>query len=70
MLDAVKDVCGVHAQVQSSAELQLWARVEPVAGTWRYEGGRVRLDAFDKLSRAVRRDLEDEAGRLAGFHSD
>lgn len=30
MLDAVKDVCGVHAQVQSSAELQLWARVEGV----------------------------------------
>lgn len=28
MLDAVRDVCGVHAQVQSSAELQVWARVE------------------------------------------
>jgi hypothetical protein len=30
MLDVVDDVCGVHAQVQSSAELQLWARVEGV----------------------------------------
>jgi hypothetical protein len=28
MLDAVHDLCGVHAQVQSSAELQVWARVE------------------------------------------
>jgi uncharacterized protein YcaQ len=28
MLDVVSDVCGVHAQVASSAELQLWARVE------------------------------------------
>jgi hypothetical protein len=27
MLDVVSDVCGVHAQVQSSAELQVWARV-------------------------------------------
>jgi len=28
--DVVADVCGVHAQVQSSAELQLWARVDGV----------------------------------------
>jgi Winged helix DNA-binding domain len=27
MLDVVGDVCGIHAQVQSSAELQLWARL-------------------------------------------
>lgn len=30
MLDVVSGVCGVHAQVQSSAELQIWARVEGV----------------------------------------
>jgi Winged helix DNA-binding domain len=28
MLDVVRDVCGVHAQVTSSAELQVWARVK------------------------------------------
>jgi hypothetical protein len=30
MLNVVSQVCGVHAQVQSSAELQIWARVEGV----------------------------------------
>lgn len=30
LLDVVRDVCGLHAQVQSSAELQAWARVEGV----------------------------------------
>jgi hypothetical protein len=34
MLAAVADVCGLHAQVLSSAELALWARVEGIeAGT-------------------------------------
>jgi hypothetical protein len=28
MLDVVRDVCGVHAQVPSSAELQVWARTD------------------------------------------
>ena len=27
LLEVVRDVCGIHAQVQSSAELQVWARV-------------------------------------------
>jgi hypothetical protein len=31
LLDVVRDVCGIHAQVQSAAELQLWARVEAVS---------------------------------------
>jgi uncharacterized protein YcaQ len=31
LLNVVSEVCGVHAQVQSSAELQLWARVEGVS---------------------------------------
>lgn len=30
LVEVVKDVCGLHAQVQSSAELQAWARVEGV----------------------------------------
>jgi DNA glycosylase AlkZ-like len=31
LLNVVSEVCGVHAQIQSSAELQLWARVEGVS---------------------------------------
>ncbi|MGH2529826.1 MAG: DNA glycosylase AlkZ-like family protein, partial [Actinomycetota bacterium] len=31
LLDVVRDVCGIHAQVQSMAELQVWARVEGVS---------------------------------------
>ncbi len=30
MLNVVGEVCGIHAQVQSSAELQLWSRVNRV----------------------------------------
>jgi hypothetical protein len=30
LLDVVSDVCAIHAQVQSAAELSLWARVEDV----------------------------------------
>ena len=41
-----------------------------VAGTWRYENGRVRLDPFDTLPRAARRELDDEAKKLAAFHAD
>jgi hypothetical protein len=40
-----------------------------VAGTWRYENGRVRLDPFERLSRSVRRELDDEAERLTAFHA-
>jgi hypothetical protein len=38
-----------------------------VAGTWRVEKGRVMLQPFATLSRPVRRDLDDEAQRLATF---
>lgn len=39
-----------------------------VGGKWRYQGGRVHLDPFDRLPGAVRRELEEEAKRLAAFH--
>jgi Winged helix DNA-binding domain len=39
-----------------------------VAGTWRYEAGKVRLDAFDGVPRKAKRALDDEARRLAAFH--
>jgi len=41
-----------------------------VAGTWRYEKGRIRLEPFAPLPRVVRRELEDESERLAAFHTD
>ncbi len=39
-----------------------------VAGTWRYEAGRVEITPFERLDRAVQRDLRGEADRLAAFH--
>ena len=38
-----------------------------VAGTWSLVAGRVTLAAFSPLPRVARRELEDEAGRLAAF---
>jgi len=40
-----------------------------VAGTWRYENGRVKTKPFGRLTKAERRELEEEAERLASFHS-
>jgi hypothetical protein len=40
-----------------------------VAGSWTYDGGRIRLEPFEPLPRAVRRELEDEGRRLAAFHA-
>ena len=40
-----------------------------VAGIWRVEDGRVVLEPFAPLSRATRRELEDEAARLEAFHA-
>jgi hypothetical protein len=41
-----------------------------VAGAWRYEDGRVKLEPFAPIPRKHRRELEDEAERLAAFHAD
>jgi hypothetical protein len=41
-----------------------------VAGTWRYQGGGVKLEPFGRIPRAARRDLQDEADRLAAFHQE
>jgi len=38
-----------------------------VAGTWRYEDGRVRTEPFGRLDRATTRALREEAERLAAF---
>lgn len=38
-----------------------------VAGTWKAEGGRVKLEQFERLGRDDRRGLDEEAERLAEF---
>jgi hypothetical protein len=40
-----------------------------VAGTWRYENGRIELEPFRRLTRDERRALEEEKERLAAFHA-
>jgi hypothetical protein len=40
-----------------------------VAGIWRYDGGRVRLEPFGRLPRGARAELEVEGERLAAFHA-
>jgi len=39
-----------------------------VAGEWRHRDGKVELTPFAPLPRRVRRELDDEAKRLASFH--
>ncbi|MDQ3086689.1 MAG: winged helix DNA-binding domain-containing protein [Actinomycetota bacterium] len=40
-----------------------------VAGTWRYDAGRIETAPFERLDRAVQRDLREEAEQLAAFHA-
>jgi hypothetical protein len=40
-----------------------------VVGTWRYEEGLVKLDPLEPVPRGVRRELDEEAKRLAAFHA-
>jgi hypothetical protein len=40
-----------------------------VAGTWRYERGRIELQPFRRLTRAERDALEPERAALAAFHA-
>jgi hypothetical protein len=40
-----------------------------VAGTWRHEGRAFRLEPFRRLEPAARRELKQEADRLAEFHA-
>ncbi|MGH2429122.1 MAG: winged helix DNA-binding domain-containing protein, partial [Candidatus Limnocylindria bacterium] len=41
-----------------------------VAGTWRFEEGRIELSPLRNLTATERRDLDEEADRLAAFHAD
>jgi hypothetical protein len=40
-----------------------------VAGTWTYDKGTVKVNPFHRLDRVTRRELDDEAERLAAFHA-
>jgi len=40
-----------------------------VAGTWKFERGRVRIEPFGKLPRSAQRELREEAERLAALHA-
>jgi hypothetical protein len=40
-----------------------------VAGTWRYEGGTIRIEPFTPLSRRIRDEVDEEAQRLAAMHA-
>jgi hypothetical protein len=41
-----------------------------VAGTWRYDDGRVQLEPFEPLAGPVRDGIEEEAARLAAWHAE
>lgn len=40
-----------------------------VAGTWKHEKGRIRIEPFGRLDGSVRRELNQEADRLAELHA-
>jgi hypothetical protein len=40
-----------------------------VAGAWRYEKARIKLEPFGRLPKKARAELEEEAERLAAFHA-
>jgi hypothetical protein len=40
-----------------------------VAGTWRLEHGKIKLEPFESIPRGARRELDEEAKRLAAFHA-
>ena len=39
-----------------------------VAGTWRYENGRVEVSSFERLDRSTAREVRDEANRLVALY--
>ena len=41
-----------------------------VAGTWRVDDGRVTVEPFEPLARAIRREVDDERERLEAFLTD
>jgi hypothetical protein len=40
-----------------------------VAGVWRVENGRIVVEPYERLSRSVRKEVDEEAERLGAFHN-
>ncbi|HEY8192586.1 MAG TPA: winged helix DNA-binding domain-containing protein [Gaiellaceae bacterium] len=40
-----------------------------VAGTWRHEKDRIKVELFGRVPRGVKKELDEEAERLAAFHA-
>jgi hypothetical protein len=40
-----------------------------VAGSWKFENGKVKLDSFERLDAAAKRELKEESDRLAELHA-
>ncbi len=40
-----------------------------VAGTWQYDGKKLVVDYFERVSAGVRKEVEAEADRMAAFHA-
>jgi hypothetical protein len=56
------------AVIQKNGDvLQTFLADGVVAGLWRYEDGKVKTEPFAPLPRTVRREVEEEAARLAVF---
>ena len=54
--------------IQRNGDVQQAFMVDGVvAGLWKRDGARIRLEPFAPLPRAARRELEDEAARLAAW---
>jgi hypothetical protein len=39
-----------------------------VAGDWSVQKGRIVVEPYERLTRSVHRDVDEEAERLAAFH--
>jgi hypothetical protein len=40
-----------------------------VAGSWKYEKGKVKLEPFERLDAKAKRELREESDRLAELHA-
>jgi hypothetical protein len=40
-----------------------------VAGTWRFDKGRVNIEPFERIDASARRQLDEEADRMAAYHA-
>ena len=68
-IDPARAVPGQGVQHQTPHSVNTFLVDGQVAGTWRFTGDRVDVEPFEPLSTDVRREVADEADRLAAFHA-